>query len=73
MKTRYFTFGQSHIHRYKNHILDKDCVVRISAEDPRSVMFDNFEDVWAFEYEDMPDMSLFCRGIYDLTNNKWEN
>ncbi|WP_394264982.1 hypothetical protein [Bergeyella zoohelcum] len=40
MKTYYFTFGQNHTHSFNGHTLDKDCVVKITDENPREKMFD---------------------------------
>ena len=66
MKTRYFSFGQTHTHSFNGHTLDKDCIVKITAENPR--------DKWGFEYTDFTEESLryFPRGVYNLTENKWE-
>lgn len=66
MKTRYFTFGQSHVHSIDGFTYDKDVVVKITAEDPRDVMVANFGQVWAFEYEYEPNMKFFPRGIKEL-------
>lgn len=41
-KTSYFTLGQRHLHRYNGQILDKDCVIKITDEDPREKMFELF-------------------------------
>ena len=38
MKTRYFSFGQTHTHSFNGHTLDKDCIVKITAENPREIM-----------------------------------
>lgn len=66
MITRYFTFGQVHVHEYQGVVLDKDCVVKITADDPRQTMFDLFGPKWSFEYPDPPDMRHFPRGIITL-------
>ena len=72
--TRYYTFGQTHVHRADGQTFDKDCVVAITAHDPRAVMFEYFGNKWAFEYdENCPDLTYFPRGVYDLTNHKWLN
>jgi hypothetical protein len=64
-KTHYFTFGQAHRHELRSGIvLDKDCVVSITAPDPKEVMFDTFGDHWSLEYPTLPDMSFYPRGIY---------
>ncbi len=66
MKTSYFTFGQVHTHSFNGKTLDKDIVLRITAEDPRAVMVKYFVQKWAMEYDEPPRMDLFPRGIYDL-------
>jgi hypothetical protein len=65
----YFTFGQSHSHLIKGFTYDKDLVVEIEAEsksEARNIMFRFFRDKWAFLYDELPDMSLFPRGIKKL-------
>lgn len=66
--TAYFTFGQSHIHRVNGKTFDCDCVVKITAEDPRQTMFDTFGVKWAMQYDEPPAMDLFPRGIIELAN-----
>lgn len=68
MKTAYFTFGQSHVHRVNGKTFDCDCVVKITAEDPRQTMFDTFGPKWAMQYDEMtPEReSWYPRGIIDL-------
>lgn len=66
MKKRYFTFGQSHTHSIGGFTYDKDVVVEIEAENPREVMVKTFGQTWAFEYDELPDMSLFPRGVKKL-------
>lgn len=67
MTTSYFSFGQTHAHRLNNITLDKDIIVKITAEDPREEMFKLFGSVWSSEYcITPPDMKYFPRGIYDL-------
>ena len=65
MITSYFTFGQIHTHSCNGITLDKDCVVKITAADPRARMFELFGRQWGFEYQDMPAERLkyFPRGI----------
>ena len=72
MKTHYFTLGQSHVYRFNGQTLDHDCVIKIPAENPRDVMVGYFGLEWAFEYDECPEMRYFPRGIYNLTENKWE-
>lgn len=68
----YFSFGQEHAHRCNGHTLDKDVIVKIEHENPRAVMEEHFGRKWGFEYNKLPDMRYFPRGIYNLTTNKWE-
>ena len=72
MITSYFTLGQSHVYRLNGQTLDRDCVIKITAENPRKVMVEYFGLTWAFEYDECPDMRYFPRGIYNLTTNEWE-
>jgi hypothetical protein len=65
----YFTFGQAHSHTYHGVIYDKDCVVEIeaaSAMEARNKMFKIFGSVWAFQYDSLPDMGYYPRGIIKL-------
>lgn len=68
MKTAWFTFGQAHAHSVNGKTFDRNCVVEITAEDPRQVMFDTFQNKWAFEYDKLEDVHLehFPRGIIKL-------
>ena len=69
MKKYYFTFGQSHAHAYSGRTYDKDCVIEIEAEsrdEARNRMFDAFDPKWSMQYEALPDMSYFPRGIVKL-------
>jgi hypothetical protein len=72
LKTSYFTLGQDHAHRYGNITLDKDVVIKITAEDPRQRMFDLFGQKWAFEYHSIDEIELkyYPRGIYDVDKLK---
>lgn len=74
MKTSYFTFGQIHVHKYGNVVLDKDVVVKITDENPREKMFELFGNKWSNEYgEVMLDkiMENFPRGIFDIKSGKF--
>ena len=66
MKTSYFTFGQQHVHSVGGFTYDKDVVVKITAKNPREVMFNYFNAQWSFEYFKEPDMEFFPRGIKKL-------
>lgn len=64
--TAYFTFGQTHVHSVNGITFDKDCVVKITAGDPRQVMMDTFGVKWAMEYGSQPDLSYYPRGVIEL-------
>lgn len=67
MPTAYFTFGQTHVHSVNGITFDKDCVVKITSEDPRQTMFDTFGPKWGMQYDEKsPDMDLFPRGIIEI-------
>lgn len=68
MTTSYFTFGQLHVHNNGCVILDKDCVVKITADDPRAEMFRQFGNQWSMQYDEMTPEILqhFPRGIIEL-------
>jgi hypothetical protein len=58
--TAYFTLGQDHVHRHSGRTLDCDTVLKITAADPRSRMFELFGSKWAMQYDDNPpDMRHF--------------
>ncbi len=69
MTTNYFTFGQDHAHAVRGFTYDKDVIVKITADDPRQVMFDNFGPKWAMQYneDELPDLlPYFPRGVKEL-------
>lgn len=66
MKTAYFTFGQCHVHTVNGVTWDKNVVCKITAADPRQVMFDTFGTIWAMHYDEPPDLAFFPRGIIEL-------
>lgn len=66
LHTRYFTFGQCHVHSVNGRTFDKDCVVKITHFDPRQEMFRHFGSKWSMEYTKPPRMELFPRGIIEL-------
>ncbi len=66
MHKSYFTFGQVHVHSVNGVTFDKDIVVEIEADDPRSVMVDHFGLKWGHEYDEKPDVRHYPRGIYKL-------
>lgn len=70
MRTSYFTFGQSHTHSFNGRTLDKDTVLKITADDPRLIMHSLFGAKWSMEYDSPPDMTLFPGGIVSIPNNK---
>lgn len=54
-----FTFGQSHVHFVNGRTFDRNIVVKITADDPRQVMFDTFGRQWGHEYDKEPPMKYF--------------
>lgn len=66
MKTSYFTFGQSHAHVFNGQTLDRNTVVKITAEEPRAKMFELFGNKWSMEYDEPPDPDLFPGGIVEV-------
>lgn len=68
MKTSYFTFGQSHLHRIDDFIYDKDIIVKITSEDPRATMCELFGREWGHEYDEAhaPNTKNFPRGIKEV-------
>lgn len=64
--TQYFTFGQSHVHSVDGRTFDKDTVVKITHEDPRSEMFRLFGVRWSMQYDEPPRMDLFPGGIVEV-------
>lgn len=67
--TSYFTFGQCHYHNIDGRVFDKDTVVKITADDPREVMFKTFGHKWSMQYDNPPNMDHFPGGIIELTEN----
>ncbi len=72
-QTRYFTFGQNHVHSHNRVTLDKDVVLRITGDCPRNIMFELFGDKWCFEYDKKPEMSYFSKGVFDINKNQFDN
>ena len=69
MKKYYFTFGQIHAHSVNGKTFDKDCVVEIKSKDrdgARKIMVENFGLKWASQYDKLPDMNYFPRGVIKL-------
>ena len=69
MISSYFSFGQDHAHRLGGHTLDCDVIIEINAVDDISArrrMFELFGDKWSFQYENLPDMDYFSRGIFNV-------
>lgn len=69
MKTSLFSFGQSHAHSVGGVTFDKDCLVEITAEDPRAVMMETFGPKWAMEYtpeKAKEKLHYYKRGIIKL-------
>jgi hypothetical protein len=51
--TSYFTFGQCHTHSFNGKTVDKDTIIKITAECPREIMIELFKNKWAFEYDNI--------------------
>lgn len=72
--SRYFSLGQQHtkILPTKKGVttLDRNTLIKITAVDPRAEMFRIFGDEWSEEYEELPDMQYFPRGIFDINKAK---
>lgn len=66
MIRRWFTFGQNHAHSVNGKTFDKDVVVEIEAVDPRAIMVELFGHKWSKEYETLPDLRLFPKGVVTL-------
>lgn len=69
MKKYYFTFGQIHTHSINGKTFDKDCVVEIEAEsreEAREKMVEVFGIRWSHQYEKLPDMGFFPRGVFKI-------
>lgn len=69
--TNYFTLGYIHAHKVGDHLLDKNVVIKITAADPRKIMMENFGTKWAFQYEKLPDMNFYPRGIFDFNKENF--
>ncbi len=67
--TRYFTFGQDHVHVVNGITWDKDCLCKITADDPREVMLDTFGTKWSMEYQEPPNLNHYSRGIIKLDHD----
>lgn len=66
MKTSYFTFGQCHIHRIGGIVYDRNCVVKITAPDPRAEAWRLFGEKWSMEYDDQPPTEWFPGGVIEM-------
>jgi hypothetical protein len=64
--TSWFTFGQIHVHSIDGKTFDRNCVVKITAPDPRSQMVTYFGVKWAMEYQECPDLAYYPRGVIEL-------
>ena len=66
LKTAWFSFGFQHVHRVGGFTFDKDVIVEITSECPRTTMFESFGHEWSFQYNLEPDMRYFPRGVRKL-------
>ncbi len=66
--TQWFSFGFDHRHEVDDVIIDHNTVVRITAVDPREIMFDVFGARWSFPYDERPDHPLMRDlPVYDVS------
>lgn len=65
MTTAYFTFGQDHVHVIGGIVYDKDCVLKITSSDPRETMVYSFGPKWAMQYEELPNLRHYPRGVIE--------
>lgn len=63
LRTAWFTFGWGHCHTVNGRTFDKDTVVKITAPDPRALMFEVFGQKWSMEYDECPDMTHFAEVV----------
>ena len=66
MTTCYFSFGQTHVHSVNGKTFDKDCIVEITSDNPRETMFETFGTKWGMQYDEVPEMQYYPRGIIVL-------
>lgn len=69
MITRWYTFGQQHVHRIGDRTFDADCVAAITSTDPRARAVELFGDRWAFEYLHLEDVQVerfYPRGVMEI-------
>jgi len=77
MNKIYITFGQCHIHRVNNHVLDKDCVAVINCKDEaegRKLAMEWFDGKFCFSYYgekqlEKLDMRYFPRGCVEINSD----
>lgn len=66
MKSFYFTLAKNQVNHYNNEILDCNVIIQIDAinqEIAREKMFSLFKDNWNNQYEILPDIHFFEKGI----------
>ena len=72
MKTFYFSFGQSHIHRIDGITLDADVLLKVEAKDSeeaRDRVWKAFEAKWSMQYnEDTVNFKYFPRGAVEISS-----
>ena len=65
-KKRFYTFGWGQAHHINGFTYDPNIVVEITSDDPRGVMFETFGRRWSMEYDELPDLSFYPRGVVKL-------
>lgn len=69
MKEFYISFGQLHAHSISGITFDKNCIAIIKADthnEAHRIAIDIFKGVFAFVYDEMPDMSFFPKGLIEI-------
>ncbi len=69
MNKYYITFGQNHVHKFENTILDNDCVAVITAPDEneaRRLVQTLFKKDFSMFYTSLPKMEFYPRGLIHI-------
>jgi len=56
-RTMFFSFGYDHHHEINGRVFGHDTVVKITAPDPRAVMFAVFGREWCTSYNEVPNFA----------------
>jgi hypothetical protein len=69
MREFWITFGQAHVHRVGPIILDRDIVLKVTAqneEGAQALAYYYFGSKYASVYSTCPEMKYFPRGVVSL-------